>query len=351
MRDRLLYLVAALTIIISASVSPSCSDNQPAASSTAGSSSINQQCTLTIIKGTVRVLVAGSANWIQGSDGMTLTVGTRINTLPDAKALLTFYDGSTIELDQSTDLEIQKSESDGKSSNIVLKQYLGKTVSRVIELMDPGSRYEIQTPSAFALVRGTLFSVEIVGLNNSLIKVIEKTVTVGAQGKTVSVPAGYQVTVLFGAAPSAPILISNVSSSATIGSLFNASGSTVMPAAGGRVNGVNTLQQMPCPKVITTDPLPHSKIQAVRRQITAVFNVPLIPSTINTTTFFLTLGGTRVAGTVNCDFQNAEFMPVAALEPDSVYTVTITTAARSLGGCPLSENYVWSFIVIGGPVP
>jgi len=350
LRHRLLYLVAVLTIIISALISPSCSENQPA-SSPSSSSAINQHCTLTIIKGNVRVLTSGSADWVQGSDGMTLIVGTRVNTLLDAKALLTFYNGSTIELDPSTDLEIQKSESDGKSSTIVLKQFLGKTISRVVELVDPGSRYEIQTPSAFALVRGTLFSVEIVGLNNTVVKVMEETVTVGAQGKTVSVPAGYQVTVIFGAAPSTPTKISNVSSSAVPGNLYDAGGSIGTPGAVGRGIGVFTRQQTQCPEVIATDPLPRGRIQAIRRQITATFNVPMTPSTINTTTFFLTRNGAGVAGTVTCDFQTAIFMPDVALARLTEYTATITTGARSLSGCPLAENYQWSFSTLGGPVP
>lgn len=351
MRDRLLYLVAALTIIISVSISPSCSENQSVSSSPSSSSAINQHCTLTIIKGNVRILVAGSTNWTQGSDGMTLIVGTRINTLPDAKALLTFYNGSTIELDPSTDLEIQKSQSDGKSSNIVLKQSLGKTVSRVVELVDPGSRYEIQTPSAFALVRGTIFSVEIVGLNNTMVKVMEETVIVGAQGKTVSVPAGYQVIVLFGAAPSTPTKISDVSSPATPINLINASGSTGLPLAGGRGNGAISTQQVRCPEVITTDPLPRSRNQAIRRPIRAIFNVPMTTSTINTTTFFLTRNGARVTGTVTCDLQTAIFIPNVALAPLTEYTATITTGALNMTGCPLAENYNWSFSTLRVPVP
>ncbi|GEM_PF-6075744 len=351
MRGRLLYLVAALTIIISASFSPSCSENQPASSSPSSSSAINQHCTLTIIKGTVRVLVAGSTNWVQGSDGMTLTVGARVNTLLDAKALLTFYNGSTIELDPRTDLEIQRSESDGRSSTIVLKQFLGKTISRVVELVDPGSRYEIQTPSAFALVRGTLFSVEIVGLDNTVIKVMEETVIVGAQGKTVSVPAGYQVTVIFGAAPSTPTKISDVSSSAVPVNLSDAGGFIGPPGAGGRGIPVFTQQQIQCPEVITTDPLPLGRIQAIRRQITATFNIAMIPSTINTTTFFLTQNGIGVAGTVTCLSQTAIFMPNVALPPLTEYTATITTAAVSVSGCPLGRNYQWSFSTLGRAGP
>jgi len=300
---------------------------------------------------------------------MTLNVGVRINTLPDSKALITFYNGSTVELDQSTELEIQNSESEGKSSRIVLKQVLGKSVSRVIELLDPGSRYEIQTPSAYALVRGTLFSVEVDGLKDTIVKVIEKTVIVGAQGQTVSVPAGYQVTVLFGSPPSPPVQISSVIPSSPPASFFSGSMASSMQSAGGRgpeamklqqpappaevSTGsllVAQLQELTPPAVVSTDPLPNAGIPAAHRAITATFNIPMDPATINIASFTLSKTGfaiTPVAGSVTYYLLTATFMPDAALEPISQYTATISTAARSTAGLPLANNYVWVFSTTG----
>ena len=278
---------------------------------------------------------------------MTLTVGARVNTLLDAKALLTFYNGSTTELDPGTDLEIQRSESDGKSSNIVLKQYLGKTVSRVIELIDPGSRYEIQTPSAFALVRGTLFSVEIVGLNNTVVKVIEKTVTVGAQGKTVSVPAGYQVTVIFGSPPSPPVEISSVLPSSPSAGFFTSSMTPGMQSSGRGVPVFRQQLQLMPPVVVTTDPLPGATIRVglAGRPITATFSVPMDPASLNIASFTLVRQGVPivpVAGIVTYNLLTATFTP-NVLVPFNAYTATITTAATSLTGLPMANDYVWTF--------
>jgi len=349
LRNRLRYLVAVLLVIISLSASPSCS-----ASQISSSSAINQQCTLTIINGGVKILISGSTGWVPGSNGMTLNVGTRINTLPDSKAMLTFYNGSTVELDQSTDLEIQKSESQGKSGRIVLKQILGKSVNRVVELIDPGSRYEIQTPSAYALVRGTLFSVEVDGLKNTTVKVIENAVIVGAQGQTVSVPAGYQVTVLFGSPPPPPVQISSVIAFSPSASFFSGSMTAGTRPARGQGPEVWQLHQLTPPVVVTTNPLPRERIPATRRPVTAAFNVPMNPETLNATSFTLSKLGvadTPVAGTVTYDALTATFMPNAALDLRSEYTATITTAAISLGGLPLANNYMWSFATLGGPVP
>ena len=362
MRGRLLNFAALFTATISLLASFSCSCNQPA-----GPSAINQNCTLTIINGGVSILASGSANWVPGSTGMTLAVGTRINTLPDSKAMITFYDGSTVELDQTTDLEIQNSESKGQSRKIVLKQILGNSVNRVIELLDPGSRYEIQTPSAYALVRGTLFSVEVDGLKDTIVKVIEKTVIVGAQGQTVSVPAGYQVTVLYGSPPAPPVQISSVtppsppagSFGSMASSMSGGRGPEAMPLqqpappaeAATKPVRVEPLQQPTPPVVLATDPLPGAVSTATRRAITATFNTPMDCATINTASFTLVWGTTPVAGIVTYNFLTATFLPDDALKSNSDYHAIITTAARSLEGLPLANDYVWFFRTLGSPVP
>jgi hypothetical protein len=334
-----------LLVVISLSASPSCSDSQ-----LPPSSAINQQCTLAIINGSVKILISGATDWVPGSNGMTLNVGTRINTLPDSKAMLTFYNGSTVELDQSTDLEIQKNESGGKSSSIVLKQILGKSVNRVVELLDPGSRYEIQTPSAYALVRGTLFSVEVDGLKNTTVKVIENAVIVGARGQTVSVPAGYQVTVLFGSPPPPPVQISGIIPSSSSAGLFTGSMTPGLQSAGGQGPGIGQLQQMIPPAVVATNPMAGEITLAAARPITATFNVPMNPATLNATSFTLIERGFAiipVAGTVTYNLLTATFMPNAALVPSRPYAATITTAAISEAGLHLANNYVWVFATAG----
>ena len=103
------------------------------------------RCTLTVLGGSVEVQTPGSGSRQQGADGMTLTEGTRVKTAPDSHALLTFFEGSTIRLEPNTDVEIQQVQYvDEQSTTIVLKQWLGRTWSRVVRMADPGSHYQIQ---------------------------------------------------------------------------------------------------------------------------------------------------------------------------------------------------------------
>ncbi|MBU2608096.1 MAG: FecR domain-containing protein, partial [Chloroflexi bacterium] len=161
--------------------------------------------TVSILSGSVEVQSPDATGWQPGSDGMTLAVGTRVRTSPNAHALLTFFEGSTIKLDPGTDVEIQQVEyTEEHSTTIVLKQWMGRTWSRVTKMADAGSHYSIETPSAVAIVRGTLFTTEVAETGATRVATTEGLVSVVAEGKEVQLPASQQTEVETGASPSPP---------------------------------------------------------------------------------------------------------------------------------------------------
>jgi hypothetical protein len=167
------------------------------------SSVLASGCTLSIYSGEVDILSPGQEEIQPGIDGMTLEVGTRIITAADSQALITFFDGSTLNLEPQTDIEIERLVSgDEQSINIVLKQYIGKTWSRVIKMADP--HYEIQTPSAAAVVRGTIFMVEVDETGETIVATNEGLVSVIGEDEEVFVPAGFETNVKKGATPAFP---------------------------------------------------------------------------------------------------------------------------------------------------
>jgi hypothetical protein len=97
------------------------------------------------------------------------------------------------------------------------------------------------------------------------------------------------------------------------------------------------------PVVISTDPANNATGVALNKTVTATFNMAMDPTTINATTFTLKQGATTVLGTVNYIGSTAYFIPSGALPPNTVYTATITTGAKSVAGTPLANNYTWSF--------
>ncbi|MFC2041161.1 FecR domain-containing protein, partial [Chloroflexota bacterium] len=166
------------------------------------------RCTLSILSGDVEVQNPGADIWQQGTDGMALTVGTRVKTASHTHALLTFFEGSTIKLEPGTDVEIQQVEHvDEQSTVIVLKQWLGRTWSRVVKMADSGSHYRIETPSATAVVRGTLFTTEVEETGFTRVATTEGLVSVVAHDEEVYVPASKQTRVETGTVPTQPVAV------------------------------------------------------------------------------------------------------------------------------------------------
>jgi hypothetical protein len=164
------------------------------------------QCTLSVLSGDVQFQIPGMSAWYRADDGIVLESGIRVKTAPDAHALLTFFEGSSIKLEPGTDIEIQRLEYvEGQSTDIILKQWVGTTWSRVVKQLDPGVHYEILTPSAIALVRGTLFETEVSATGDTTVRTVQGMVSVSAQNEEVYLAAGLQTSVQYGEAPSAPI--------------------------------------------------------------------------------------------------------------------------------------------------
>ncbi|MFH1169380.1 MAG: FecR domain-containing protein [Chloroflexota bacterium] len=166
------------------------------------------QCTLSILSGSAEVQKSGSDSPKPGADGMTLSAGDRVKTPPGSYALLTFFEGSTLRLEPETDVEIQQIDSgDGQAPNIILKQWIGRTWSRVVKMADPGSHYEINTPSATAIVRGTLFATEVDATGSTRVATTEGLVSVVAQGEEVQLPPSRQTQVAAGTVPEPPATV------------------------------------------------------------------------------------------------------------------------------------------------
>jgi VCBS repeat-containing protein len=153
MRRKVLSILA-LTILV-ASTLIGCSGASPTDSTLT---------ILSITQGTVLVMKTGTDSWTEAEAGMSLQVGDTIKTGDDSGAEITFFDGSTIELEAGTQIEITSLDSspDTGTKTITLVQTIGTTISRVTKLLDPASSYAIETPSGVAAVRGSVMIVRIV---------------------------------------------------------------------------------------------------------------------------------------------------------------------------------------------
>jgi hypothetical protein len=149
---------------------------------------------LSITEGNVSVMKAGTASWTEAEEGMSLGVGDSIKTGDDSSAEITFFDGSTIELEAGTEIEIASLDisPDTGSTTIILEQTIGNTISRVTKLLDPASRYEVETPSGVVAVRGSAMQVYVIEDGTTWIINLEGDIWAVAQGVELQIPEGRQ---------------------------------------------------------------------------------------------------------------------------------------------------------------
>lgn len=96
------------------------------------------------------------------------------------------------------------------------------------------------------------------------------------------------------------------------------------------------------PVVVTTTPVAGGSGVPKNAVITATFNVPMDPTTLNETTFTLSGG---VTGSVTYDpaARTATFTPSQPLAFNQQFTAKIAAGVNSLGNIPTSADITWSF--------
>jgi hypothetical protein len=114
---------------------------------------------LTVISGEVMVR-HGAGDFVAATDGQVLNEGDTVRTGPDARAVLTYFEGSTVTVEPDTQLTIENSAAlaDG-STVVVMSQAFGRTWHVVTKLITGSSKYDVKTPANTASVRGTAFEV------------------------------------------------------------------------------------------------------------------------------------------------------------------------------------------------
>jgi hypothetical protein len=118
--------------------------------------------TMTIISGDIQVR-HGAGSFAPADDGQLLTAGDTIRTGDAARAVLTYFEGSTVTLEPNTEVTIEDASTltDG-STIVVILQNFGRTWHVVTKLVTGNSKYDVKTPASTASVRGTTFTVDVV---------------------------------------------------------------------------------------------------------------------------------------------------------------------------------------------
>jgi PKD repeat protein len=165
-----------------------------------------QVATLSIDTGSVEISV-DDTSFVAGADGQQLSEGTTVRTGADGRASIDWFDGSVTRLDHNSTFKILTMELvDGESTVIEGEQTSGNSYSRVTELTDSASRFDIETPTATASVQGTEYAILTVP-DGVLFLVLDGSITSSSANDEEVVGAGFMVTVASDGSISDPVPI------------------------------------------------------------------------------------------------------------------------------------------------
>ena len=147
-----------------------------------------------VADGNVFVMKAGTSNWIEAQVGMSLEAGDSVKTGDNSSAKITFSEGSTVELETGTELEIASLDipTGTGSPTIILEQTVGSIILRVTKVIDPASRYEVETPTGTVAVRGSIVRVHVIEDGTTWATNLEGNIYAIAQGVELQIPKGGQ---------------------------------------------------------------------------------------------------------------------------------------------------------------
>ena len=150
------------------------------------------QATVLEVRGDAQLL--SSAGVTPLKNGMKLGAGSRLSVGRNASLKLQFADGSELELSENSNMALDALSTLATTGMVDTRLRLqrGRSQIRVVPFVGPGSRFEIETPSATAAVRGTDFRASAVPERKVMrSEVIDGAISLAASGVDVAVPAGF----------------------------------------------------------------------------------------------------------------------------------------------------------------
>ncbi len=156
------------------------------------------------VSGTAKLRHINQDEWVELETGTVLQAGDRIMTEANSRVSVVFADASSLQIGEHSEVVFDAlSAFQGKGmldTRIHLQR--GRLENQVVPRIHPKSRYEILTPAAVTVVRGTAFRVKVsASSGETRTEVNEGLVAVTAQGETRELSPGEGVQVMPGDPP------------------------------------------------------------------------------------------------------------------------------------------------------
>src|SRR5688500_15913388 len=141
------------------------------------------RATLGIVANPVEAAAATAPErFAAGREGQDLSVGDVVRAPGTGTGLITYLQGASTEVSPGATIVLQEiAAAPGGGVLLTIRQTAGQAIHRITGLLT-GSRFQVVTPNATAVVRGTLFRITILPGNLTLIEVFDGSVGVGNVG-------------------------------------------------------------------------------------------------------------------------------------------------------------------------
>ena len=285
----------------------------------------------------------GSSDFAPALDGDVLSNGDFVRSSKDGRAVLTFFDGSTLSVDPSSlvkVLTLNRLASGG--IELLVEQTLGRSWAAVSKLKTPDSKFEIKTPTSVAAVRGTSFETNVTqnadGTFSVTFKVDDGEILVTANaGGSVAVGPNQQVTIATGQPAPAQAVAQPASPRFVMTAATGLEFSVTAPTGATCGNGANKQEIFGCVangNIVTLREPPAGRYAVMLTKTagapTATLTVEAFRGTARESARTFT-GNLTVADIVRTGFTYAAGPPQSVSDFEAAEVVTSVCSAQSVG--------------------
>lgn len=148
------------------------------------------------LKGIVQTRHEDDAQWQPARLHQLLGREHRVRTGTGSSARLLFFDVSTVDLEEETEVSIAQvsTRRGGNGIDVALNMWFGNLAVRAVRFVDPSSSFRIDTPTASTVVRGARFTVQVEEDGTTQIDLEEGRAEVEVHGETVVLVMGERIT-------------------------------------------------------------------------------------------------------------------------------------------------------------
>jgi len=157
---------------------------------------LSDAASLVALKGIVQTRLEDESLWQPASLNQLLWRRHWIRTGAASSARLLFFDISTVDLEENTQVSIAQigKRRGGKAIDVVLEVWFGQTAIRAVRFVDPSSTFRVDTPTASTVVRGARFTIDVAEDGTTQIDLAEGSAEVKVNDEIVTLAMGQRIT-------------------------------------------------------------------------------------------------------------------------------------------------------------